>query len=418
MEGRFERERASREPLFPFFDRDMKKIVYLTALGKAYASSGMEAGADILRLVTSVNSLSDQLGWKAAAVARYEKPRIFTPDREGMPSPEFAPTAVFARGLKGLRERLDMAGIVRAYAAKLEEYGPELEQADLVHAWDTPAAAAFKKMSEGWVIKKPLLFTPEAGFCSPRPQWLDAMRRQALNAVEALVLPGAWASAAVTDEYCYKRKSFLLPRGIEDFKYLRSGRVRSELGLKETDILVCAVGRLSRESGFRSLVDAMRSALKVMPEGLHCAIAGAGPEEGALRSRIMELGLENRVRLLGFRSDAGDLLADSEIFVAPAIKSMSDQGVIEAMRAGLAIISSDAGCNPETLGWGQGGLLVPAGNDVALGETLLRVASQPKELVYLSARAREFYSKNHSLAALAAAAVRIYNKVLEGGSAQ
>lgn len=391
----------------------MKKVVYLTALGKAYARSGFEAGADILRLVTSINAASDTLGWKALGVARYEKPRIFTPEAEAMPAPEFAPTPLFYRGLKDFKERLALAGIVRAYASKLEEYGTELEQADLVHAWDTPAVLAFNKVSEGWLIKKPVLFTPEASFCSPRPHWLDTQRRLVLDAVDALVLPGAWSCAAINDEYGFKRKCYTLPRGIEDFKYLRKGRIRSELGLKETDILVCAIGRLSRESGFKTLVDAMRLLLKRKPEGIYCAIAGGGPEEGALRSRIMELGLEDRIRLLGFRQDAGELLADAEIFVAPALKTMSDQGVIEAMRGGLAIISADAGGNPEALGWGQAGLLTPPGDPSALADALLRVAGDPKELVYLSARAREFYSKTHSLPALASGAARIYNSLVQ-----
>lgn len=390
----------------------MRKVFYLTALGKAYARAGMEAGADILRLVTSLNAGAESLGWKASAVARYERPRIFTPEKEAAPAPELAPTQAFARGLKSLGERLALGGVVRSYASKLEEYGSELERADLVHAWDTPAVLAFRKVSENWLIKKPLLFTPEAGFCAPRPHWLDTQRRLVLDAVDGIVVPGAWTCAALADEFGYKGPCFTLPRGIEDVKYLRRGKLRAELGLKDQDILVCAVGRLSRESGLRCLVDAMRLVVKERPAGVLCAIAGTGPEEGALRSRIAELGLEGRVRLLGFRQDAGDLLADSEIFAAPALRTMSDQGVIEAMRAGLAIVSSDAGGNPEALGWGQAGLIFPAGDASALASAILKIAGDPRELVYLSARAREFYSKNHSLASLAAGATRIYGSVV------
>lgn len=392
----------------------MKKIVYLTALGKAYARSGMEAGADILRLVTSVNSASDSLGWKASAVARYERPRIFTPEREAMPRPDLAPTGLFARGLKDLKARLDFGGIIRTYASKLEEYGPELEQADLVHAWDTPAVLAFSRFSADAVVKKKLLFTPEAVFCAPCPAWMADQRRLALQASDALVLPGAWACAGVADIYGYTRKCFTLPRGIEDFKYLRTGRVRAELGLKETDILVCAVGRLSQESGFLTLVEAMGAALRQKPEGLSCAIAGSGPQETALRARIEALGLGAKVRLLGFRHDAGELLADSEIYAAPTVKTMSDQGVIEAMRAGLAIISSDAGGNPEALAWGQAGALVPAGDTAALAAKILAIASDPRELVYLSARSRDFYLTTHSLGVLASGAAKIYDKAVEG----
>ncbi|MBI5744911.1 MAG: asparagine synthase (glutamine-hydrolyzing) [Elusimicrobia bacterium] len=120
-----------------------------------------------------------------------------------------------------------------------------------------------------------------------------------------------------------------------------------------------------------------------------------------------------RVKLLGFRQDVGELLADSEIFVAPAVKTMSDQGVIEAMRAGLAIISADAGGNPEALNWGQAGKLVPAGDAVALASALSSLAGSPRDLISLAARAREFYTKTHSLPALAAGAARIYHSVLK-----
>lgn len=122
------------------------------------------------------------------------------------------------------------------------------------------------------------------------------------------------------------------------------------------------------------------------------------------------------MRLLGFREDAGELLADSEIFAAPALKTFSDQGLLEGMRAGLAIVATQAGANPETLGWGQAGALVPPGDPSALAEKILEIAGNPQELVYLSARARNSFINTHTLKALASGACRIYDKALEEGS--
>jgi glycosyltransferase involved in cell wall biosynthesis len=371
----------------------------------------MESGADILRLVTAVNSGRDELGWSASAVARYEKPRIFTPERKPAAAP---PQGLFSRSFSSFIERIGFFSIVRAYASKLEEYGPELEQADLFHAWDAASVLALKKFFGG-PIPKPLLFTPEAGFCGPRPLWLDSVRREALACARALVLPGAWACAGVKDAFGYADKCSLLPRGLEDVKYLRRGRIRMELGLKETDMLVCSFGGLQPEKGFGVLVDAMALAVRKMPDGLYCAVAGAGPEEDALRERIRAAGLEGRMRLLGFREDAGELLADSEILAAPALKTFSDQGLLEGMRAGLAIVATQAGANPETLGWGQAGALVPPADPAALAEKIVEIAGNPQELVYLSARARNFFIKSHTLKALASGACRIYDKALEGG---
>jgi glycosyltransferase involved in cell wall biosynthesis len=391
----------------------MKRVIYLTALGRSYAHAGMESGADILRLVTSVNSLRDELGWRASAVARNENPRIFTPERGASHSPAVPPPGLFSRSFRSFVERLGFSAMVRSYASKLEEYGPELEQADIFHAWDAPAVLALGKFFGG-TVPKPLLFTPEAGYCGLRPAWLDFARHSALEAASALVLPGAWACAGVKDEYGYGRKCFTLPRGLEDHKYLRRGRIRAELGLKDTDMLVCTFGRLLPEKGFALLVDAMGAAVKKMPQSLYCAIAGAGPEEAALREKIKSSGLDPRVKLLGFREDAGELLADSEIFVAPSVETFSDQGLLEAMRAGLAIVATETGANPETLSWGQAGALVPAGNATALADKIVEIATNARELVYLSARARDFYVKNHSLKALAAGAVHIYDKCVGG----
>lgn len=391
----------------------MKKVIYLTALGRAYARAGMEAGADILRLVTAVNSEADVLGWKASAVARTEKPRIFTAAGGGMPAPELAPSNMFARGLKDLMGRLDFTGIVRSYSGKLKEYSDELETADVLHAWDAAAVLALKGLDLPAIKSKPLLFTPEAGYGGPRPGWLDSFRRKALADSQALVLPGAWDCAELEAEYRHGKRSLALPRGLEDFKYLRRGSIRAELGAGTGDILVCSFGRLAAEKGFSVLIDAMALASEKTPCNIYCAIAGAGPEAAALAARLKAAGLENRVKLLGFREDAGELLADSDVFVSTALKTVSDQGLLEAMRAGLAIVASNAGGNPEVLGWGEAGTLVPPGNPEALAAAITALAASPRELVYLSAKSRDYYVKHHTLRALAAAAAAVYNSILQ-----
>lgn len=390
----------------------MKKVIYLTALGRAYARSGLEAGADILRLITSVNSVSGELGWKASAIARTEKPRIFT-GHQSLPGEGLAPTAMFAGGLKSLKARLDYGGIVRSYRRKLEEYSDELEGADLLHAWDAASVLALRALP-GPAGRRPLLFTPEAGYPGPRPEWLDSLRRRALEAADALVLPGAWAAAGLEAEYRHGKKCLELPRGLEDFKYLRSGRVRAELGVKGEELLICSFGRLSAEKGFSVLLDAMALVEKELPGRFFCAIAGAGPEEDRLKARLAALGLEGRARVLGYREDAGELLADADIFAMPSLTTASEQGLLEAMRAGLAIVASDAGGNPELLDWGEAGLLAPAGDPAALARALLGIARDPLELVSLPSRARTCFVKKHTLKALAANAAALYDRIVAG----
>lgn len=392
----------------------MKKVVYLAALGRAYARAGLEAWPDILSLAGSVNSSSGALGWKASVVARPAELRVFTSTGEAMPAPELAPSWMFARGLKDLKGRLDLNGRIRSYRRELEEAAGELGTADIFHAWDTASVLALRGLDIPVLRSKPLLFTPEPGDSSSGPSWLCSLRRAALKTSDALVLPGNWACSELAAGDKDPGKYLILPRGLEDTKPLRKGRIRFGLGAKGKDIVVCSFGRLAPENGFEVLIDAMVLAVRKMPENLFCAIAGAGPEEQRLKQRIRKAGLEARVKLIGFRQDAGELLADSDIFAAPSAGTVPDHGLLEAMRAGIAITASDGGGNSEAIGWGQAGALVPPGNPEALARSITNIASDPAELGYLSVRARAYFVKHHTLKALAASAAGLYNKTLEG----
>ena len=70
-------------------------------------------------------------------------------------------------------------------------------------------------------------------------------------------------------------------------------------------------------------------------------MAGNGPEEENIRIRIMELGLENSVRLLGRRSDVARLLQAFDIFLLPSIHEGFPVSAVEALAAGLPVLLSD-----------------------------------------------------------------------------
>ncbi|MDG1480032.1 MAG: glycosyltransferase [Myxococcota bacterium] len=97
------------------------------------------------------------------------------------------------------------------------------------------------------------------------------------------------------------------------------------------------------------------------------------------------------IRWLGQRSDVPALLAAATVFVHPSVEEGMGQAVIEAMHAGLPIVTSDAGGLPEVIG--DTGILVPRGDSVALAEGIRRaLAGDHPPVAAAQQRAAERFS--------------------------
>jgi glycosyltransferase involved in cell wall biosynthesis len=85
------------------------------------------------------------------------------------------------------------------------------------------------------------------------------------------------------------------------------------------------MGRLHADKGF----DVLLRAIALLPRG-HVYLAGAGPEEAALRALAAELGITARVSFLGWRRDIGALLAAADIFICSSRHEPLGNIVLEA----------------------------------------------------------------------------------------
>jgi len=110
-----------------------------------------------------------------------------------------------------------------------------------------------------------------------------------------------------------------------------------ERGPTERPIIV-SVGRLSKPKNYDT---ALRALALLQDHPFEYRIAGTGPEEDALRRLCTQLGLDDRVRFLGFVEDVPSLLRDADIFLMPSRWEGFGLSAVEAMNAGLPVIVSD-----------------------------------------------------------------------------
>lgn len=131
---------------------------------------------------------------------------------------------------------------------------------------------------------------------------------------------------------------------------------RHRLGLPAGGVVIGYSGRLSAQKGLDTLLDAL-SGLGRNPD-LVLAIAGSGELGTSLKAQVEELKVTDLVHFLGFVTDMDSFYHAIDILVLPSLNEGLSMSVLEAMRAGLPVIATRVGGNPEIVIDGVTGWLV------------------------------------------------------------
>ncbi|WP_281173803.1 glycosyltransferase family 4 protein [Deferrisoma camini] len=150
--------------------------------------------------------------------------------------------------------------------------------------------------------------------------------------------------------------------------------LREELRLGNGPV-VGAVSSARPEKGMQFLVEAAPQILRHHP-GAQFVLVGAGTDRFV--PRLEQLGVRDRFRLPGHRSDAVAIMALFDVFVLPSVDMESCPNVLlEAMDVGVPVVGSDVGGVGEIVEHGRTGLVVPRGDPGALADAVCTILSLP-----------------------------------------
>jgi glycosyltransferase involved in cell wall biosynthesis len=152
--------------------------------------------------------------------------------------------------------------------------------------------------------------------------------------------------------------------------------------------VLLAVARLTEQKG----IDVAIRALAALPDDTVLVVLGEGPQRPALLRLARELGVEQRVFLLGRVPDVAAWLGRATLFVHPARWEGFGLSVLEAMLAGLPVVASNVSSLPELVDDGRTGILVPADDAAALGAAIAQALGRPELGAQGLARARSEFS--------------------------
>jgi glycosyltransferase involved in cell wall biosynthesis len=171
---------------------------------------------------------------------------------------------------------------------------------------------------------------------------------------------------------------------------------------------VAAICRLVRQKGLDVLLRAMVEVPKV-----RLTIAGNGELEADLRRLAADLGLTERIELVGW-VDPISVLSRVDAVVLPSRNEGLPLVLLEAMHTGLPVIATAVGSVPEAIEHGVSGLLVPPEDYVALADAMRGLALSSQLRTSLGAAAKVRAQQEFSPQAMAMGYDKIYSAVLAG----
>ncbi len=210
------------------------------------------------------------------------------------------------------------------------------------------------------------------------------------------------------------RKVHVLLNAVDTAAYATraaGGLRRADVGLPEVVPVVGTVGRLSPEKDHATLLTAFKT-VREAGSPAHLVIVGGGPLAATLTTQVGALALGHCVHLLGFRTDVSELLPLFDIYVLPSRMEGVSLTLLEAMSAGLPVVATRVGGNPEVVVDGDTGVLVEPADSRTLADAIgALLANEPRRLS-MGARGRARAFGQFGIDRLVEAHMQLYKRLL------
>lgn len=174
---------------------------------------------------------------------------------------------------------------------------------------------------------------------------------------------------------------------------------RATLGLSPDAMLIGSVGRLVALKHHRLLLALMPSLAATCP-AVELVLVGDGPLRAELEALADSLGIRDRVHVLGARNDVAQLLPALDIFALPSLTEGLSIALLEACAAGLAIVATTVGGNPEIVTDWHTGRLVPPDDGETMRTVLCELLDDPASRKRLGTAAQDWVRANGSIEAM------------------
>lgn len=186
-------------------------------------------------------------------------------------------------------------------------------------------------------------------------------------------------------------------------------QLRQEFAVPDNHRVLLALGRLHKAKAQDTLIRAL-----VHAPDTTLLIAGDGELKETLQALIKELGLEQRVHLLGWRRDTGYLFKGCDISVFPSREEPFGNVVVESWAQRRPLIAAASAGPAWLIENDVSGLLFPIDDDRALADAINRVVNEPVLGERLTEAGYQRYLEQFSRTAICDAYIEMFRDVIAG----
>ena len=269
----------------------------------------------------------------------------------------------------------DERGFFRSFSGILSGHDVRILHCYLPMANILGMAAARRSRTPVKIVSKRALCRYKVGH--PVYSFFESFANLAADAV--MVNSRAVAEDVRRTERFLGNKIFLVYNGLDAVADPVGNRapLPPDLGLPHDAVPITYVANIREDKAHLCLVEAARQVCDAYPSVRFLFVGRKDREAADVQRRIRELGLSDRVLLTGLRDDIPAILGASRLVAHPGEQEGFSNAILEAMAAGLPVVASRAGGNPEAVVDGETGLLFPHGDADALARAILSLLRDP-----------------------------------------
>lgn len=191
--------------------------------------------------------------------------------------------------------------------------------------------------------------------------------------------------------------------------------VRTELGIAASTPMVILVANLRPVKAIDVFLKSVGQIATEHPN-VHVVIVGEGEEREKLEALTVSLGLSGTVHFLGSRTDVPRLLKASDVGVLSSSSEGLSNAIIEYMAAGLPVVCTAVGGNPELVTDNVNGYVVRVGDSEAMAAAMKELLSNPDRARELGLRGRAVADELFDASRCVARTQSFYERLIDAGT--
>ncbi|MBO5907606.1 MAG: glycosyltransferase family 4 protein [Clostridia bacterium] len=247
----------------------------------------------------------------------------------------------------------------------------------------------------------------------PRKNWLIwyPIEKWFSRYTDVLITINKMDYSLATEKFKAKKVEYIPGVGLDLSRFAaaeREGSLREEFGLGENTRIVFSVGELNENKNHRVII---RALAHLKDRDVHYFLAGNGPLREELEALAKELNISENVHFLGYRRDIPSLLKNADVYAFPSLREGLGMASIEAMAAGVPIVTSDRHGINDYSEAGKTGFKYPPTDAHGFAEGIRTILSD-RELAAQMGEYNVLVSKRFTVDASLARLNKIYSEIL------